>query len=481
MLTIAPTRCHRPGRVWLVVALAVLGAAMAGPVHAADRIYWGDSSEDVISFANADGSGAGGDLATPGATMNCPWGTAIDLAAGRIYWTGCGGVSKISFASLDGTGGGDLNTTGATVNDPTGVTIDPGTGRLYWANRAGTTIGSFSGADGSAANLDTTGATIMAPSGVALDLATGRLYWGNGERDIPNPSNTIAFANVDGTGGATLDTTGAPVSDPSGVAIDAAARRIYWTNYGNDTIGFAALGGGSGGQLVTTGAMVSGPLGAAIDADAGLIYWGNYNGGKVSWARLDGTGGGNLDLTGATIPTSPSFPALVRSPGAASPPAVAGATEPGSVLTCAGATWLPDDIGAFLYRVPATVTYQWSRDGADVAGATASTYAALVAGEYRCTVTASNLAGDAAQASAPHTVVAPPEPPTACVVPNVVGQMQSMALATLEASGCSAGKVKRRRVSPDRADVVLAQRPKVGKTLALGAKVKLIVGRARRT
>lgn len=477
MLAIAPASRRHPGRVRLVAALVALGAAMAGPAPAADRIYWGDSAEDVISFANADGSGAGGDLATPGATLSCPWGTAIDLAAGRIYWTGCGGASIISFASLDGTGGGDLATTGATVTDPTGITIDPGTGRLYWANRGGTTIGSFSLTEGVGADLPTTGATVMGPSGPALDPASGRLYWGNGIG-----SNTIAFANVDGTGGGTLDTTGAPVNDPSGVVIDAAAGRVYWTNYGNDTIGFAALAGGSGGQLVTTGAQVSGPLGAAIDVEAGLIYWANYNGGKVSWARLDGTGGGDLDLTGASIPTSPSFVALVRSPAGASAPAVTGGTDPGAVLTCAGASWAPDDVGAFLYRVPARVAYQWSRDGAAVAGATASTYAALVAGEYRCTVTASNVAGDTAQTSAPHTVVAPPEPPpppTACVVPNLVGQTQTTAIATLEASGCSAGKVKRRRVSPDRVDLVLKQRPKAGKTLSLGARVKLFVGRAR--
>ncbi len=462
---------RRTSRAALLIALA-----MAGAVHAADRIYWGDSSEDVISFANLDGSGDGSDVATPGATMSCPWGTAIDLPANRLYWTGCAGASTVSFASLDGSGGGDLHFTGATVNDPTGVAVDPATGNLYWANRAATAIGSYSGADGSAADVVTTGATVAAPSGVAFDPASGRLYWANGA-----PANSIAWANVDGSGGETLDTTGAPVSDPSGVAIDAAGGRVYWTNYGNSTIGFAALDGGSGGELVTTGAQLSGPVGLAIDADAGLVYWGNYVGSQVSWARLDGTGGGDLDLTGATIPTSPSFPVLVRRPAATAAPAVTGAAEPGAVLTCAGDAWAPDDVGAFLYRVPTRITYQWARDGSDVAGGTASTYTATIAGAYHCTVTASNLAGVTAQTSAPHHVVAPPTPPTACVIPNVVGQTQSTAIATLAASGCTAGKVKRRRAKPEKADVVLAQRPKAGTTLDLGAKVKLVVGRSRRS
>lgn len=461
----------------LAAAALLLAVVTTGPLQAADRIYWGDSAEDVVSFANADGSGAGGDVATPGATMYCPWGTAIDLAAGSLYWTRCG-AGGLSFAALDGSGGGNLDTTGATMTDPTGVTLDPGTGLLYWANRGGTTIGTFALGDGAAADLVTTGATVASPSGVALDVASGRLFWGNG-----GGSNTIAWAKIDGSGGGTLDTTGAPVDDPSGVAIDAAAGRVYWTNYGGDSIGFASLDGGGGGQLVTTGAQVEGPLGVAIDVESGRIYWGNYNGGRVSFAQLDGSGGGDLDTTGATPPVSPSFPVLVRRPGAVAAPTVSGAGEPGALLTCAGASWAPDDVGAFLYRVPQAVSYRWSRDGVEVPGATASSYVAFAAGEYRCTVTATNLAGDTAQTSAPHAVVAPPTPPappTACVVPSVVGLAEDAAIAQLEANGCVAGKVKRRRVSPERADLVVAQRPKAGKTLALGAKVKLVVGRTRR-
>jgi hypothetical protein len=398
-------------------AAALVLAATADRLPAADRLFWGDSSLDIMSFANADGSGEGGDVVAPGATMACTWGTAIDPAAGRIYWTGCG-ARGISFANLDGSGGGTLDVTGATVDDPSGLTIHPVTRVLYWANRGGTTIGTFGLRDGVGADLVTTGATVAAPSGVALDVAGGRVLWGNG-----NPSHTIAWAKLDGSGGGVLDTTGAPVDDPSGVAIDAAAGRVYWTNYAGNSIGYASLGGGGGGELVAPGATVSGPVGAAIDAAAGVIYWANYNGGRLSSARLDGTGGGDLETTGATVPAEPSYPALLTRPVAVGAPVVAGGGEPDAVLTCAGVNWASDDVGAFCYRAPQTVRYRWTRDGTDVPGATASTYAAFAPGEYRCVVTAENFAGETSRTSAPHVVAAPPTPdaPTACAVPSVVG------------------------------------------------------------
>src|SRR5438552_14265793 len=56
-------------------------------------------------------------------------------AANRVYWGGYGASTpRISFANLNGSGGGDLNTTGATVDEPFGIAIDLATGRILWAN-----------------------------------------------------------------------------------------------------------------------------------------------------------------------------------------------------------------------------------------------------------------------------------------------------------------------------------------------------------
>ena len=67
--------------------------------------------------------------------------------------------------------------------------------------------------------------------------------------------STISYANLDGSGGDDLDTTGATVSGPYGVAIDPAAGRIYWANGDQHTISYAKLdGSGGGGDLNISGA-----------------------------------------------------------------------------------------------------------------------------------------------------------------------------------------------------------------------------------
>jgi hypothetical protein len=136
------------------------------------------------------------------------------------------------------------------------------------------------------------------------------------------------------------------------------------------------------------------------------MWWANLGSARISWAALDGSGGGGeLDTTGATS-SQPRFLALLQTPRADAVPAVGGEPALGSVLSCSS-SWLPDVPDGFLYRAPLALAYQWSRDGADVAGATDSVYTAFAAGAYRCRVTASNRAGATSLASAPRTVTAP--------------------------------------------------------------------------
>ena len=77
------------------------------------------------------------------------------------------------------------------------------------------------------------------------------------------------------------------------------------------------------------------------------------------------------------------------------------------MLTCSQGAWAPDLLGAFLYRAPQSFAYQWSRNGAEIGGATDPSYTAYVPGDYRCRVTATNEAGSTSQTSDTHTVPAP--------------------------------------------------------------------------
>jgi len=134
--------------------------------------------------------------------------------------------------------------------------------------------------------------------------AAETFYWSN------YGSNSLAFANLDGSGGGGFDSAGQEVVGSEGLAIDSASGRLYWANFtnGSDTgaIRYAGLGGGDGGQLNTGGANVDEPAGVAIDPTTRTIYWTNYGGGDedngtISWARLDGSGAGDLNAAGATV------------------------------------------------------------------------------------------------------------------------------------------------------------------------------------
>jgi hypothetical protein len=395
----------------LVAALATSLAAFATPVRAANQIYWGNygATTATMSFANLDGSGGGGVLNTAGATVSEPFGVAIDAAGGRIYWANDSG-NAISVANLDGSGGAhDLNTTGATPpHNPEGVAIDPAAGKIYWANNGASPKISFANMDGSGGggDLNTTGATVSSPDGVALDIAGGRIYWSNS-----GPPQGISFARLDGSGGGNLATLPATVSGPVGVALDLTTRKIYWTNNAGNKISFANLDGSGGGDLNTSPVTVSSPEGLAVDPIGGRAYWANYGANKISFANLDGSGGGGDLSTGGGTMDGPALPALLYTPTAAGAPVITGEAAPGSVLSCSPGSWAADLLGSFLYRAPRSVAYQWTLNGTDIAGASTNSYTAFAAGDYRCTVTASNQAGSTAQTSAAHTVVSPPVMP----------------------------------------------------------------------
>jgi hypothetical protein len=322
------------------------------------RIDWSNQVNHTISYANLDGSGGGGQLNITGTTPNKPHGLGLDPAAGKIYWPN-GDNNTVSYANLNGSGGGQLDVTGATPSDPYGAAIDPEGGKIYWADRLTATI-SYANLDGSGGGgeLDISGTTSEDIHGVAIDRPGGRIYWANFHPS--DHSTTISFANLDGSGG--------------------------------------------GGDLNLGGSTPSGSVGLAIDHEANKIYLGNLGNGTISYVNLDGSGGGGqLNLSGAT-PSDPRFLALLRAPSAGGAPQIAGGSSAGSRLTCSQGDWAPDLLGAYLYRAPQSLGYQWSRDGAEIGGATYASYTAAVPGDYRCRVTATNLAGSTSQTSGPHTV-----------------------------------------------------------------------------
>jgi hypothetical protein len=383
-------------RLRIVTAFAATLAALAAPgvAQGADRIYWANfGAPERISFANLDGSG-GVNLNTAGALVKIPIGLDLDPAAGRAYWTNESAPGGISYANLDGSGAaGNLNTGAASVKGASGAAIDPVARRIYWGSIGDGTIG-WANLDGSGGgNLNTGTANTTAPYGLEVDPVGRRVYWTNTIK-----SGVISWANLDGSGGGDLPITGsATLEYPFGLAID--GQRIYWANaIVSGKISSANLDGSGSADLNTIGATVSEPYGVAVDSDRHRVYWANSSGGLAS-ADANGLGGSNLPIAGGFASGALNFPNLLEAPAGAAPPAVSGSAKPGSELGCTQGFWKLDVGSASLYRAPTAYAYQWSRNDTPLAGATSATLTAQDVGEYRCTVTASNAAGSASQAS----------------------------------------------------------------------------------
>ncbi len=83
---------------------------------------------------------------------------------------------------------------------------------------------------------------------------------------------------------------------------------------------------------------------------------------------------------------------MLKKPVNTGRPNISGGAKTGKELTCENGTWAPDLLGAFLYRAPASFGgYQWQRNGSPIA--TGPTFTPSLAGDYTCTLTATNQAG----------------------------------------------------------------------------------------
>ena len=159
---------------------------------------------------------------------------------------------------------------------------------LYWGNESGAVrFGPLGGGSGS---------TLVAegsPCGVAIDAAAGKIYWANWFQ------GTIRRANLDGSDSMSLEAplyTASGGNNLCGVAVDPPNGRIYWANFTGSIWG-ADLDNVSGTAVaLVTGEGANGPSGVAVDPVDGKLYWTNQfpstTTGQVRRSDLDG---GNVE------------------------------------------------------------------------------------------------------------------------------------------------------------------------------------------
>lgn len=168
---------------------------------------------------------------------------------------------------------------------------------VYWDNYGGSPDSvSFANIDGTGGGTLNTGSQVVNnPEGMAYDTVTNRLFVASAS------GNQLLAINLDGSGASPFTAPGAPIETPEGVAVDPATGTIYWENTkGEGSIAWAKLDGSAGGVLSTAGVTLSSPCcRIALDPAAGRIYF--VNGSKLAYVNVNNTGGGELSLTGSTL------------------------------------------------------------------------------------------------------------------------------------------------------------------------------------
>jgi DNA-binding beta-propeller fold protein YncE len=166
--------------------------------------------------------------------------------------------------------------------------------RMYW-----TDLGTVTG-DGKIQRANLDGSTIqdlvttglILPSGIALDVAGGKMYWTN--TAVPTTANSkIQRANLDGSNVEDLvnNLVTTVLTGPMGIALDVAGGKMYWTDQeiwaADGRIQRADLDGSNIEDLVSTG--LTGPSGIALDVAGGKMYWTDAKAAKIQRADLDGS------------------------------------------------------------------------------------------------------------------------------------------------------------------------------------------------
>jgi DNA-binding beta-propeller fold protein YncE len=198
------------------------------------KMYWANRDRDIMR-ANLDGSSV--EVLLEG--LPSPYGLALDLAGQRVFWTNQLGNPRVQSATLGG----------KEVRD-----LVPGKAQFMM--------------------------------GIAVDAVNEALYWMDGYY-----GGSVVRAFLDGGSPKPIATT---VGIATGVAVDPAGGKIYWTEYGNgphdDAVRRANLDGSNVETLFDATHGLQTPERITVDSWAGKIYWADLHAGRVLRSNLDGTG-----------------------------------------------------------------------------------------------------------------------------------------------------------------------------------------------
>ena len=204
---------------------------------------------------------------------------ALDVTAGKMYWTTYSAGKKIQRSNLDGSNIEDIITE---LGEPLAIALDVAKQKIYWTESHPSKI-CRANFDGS--NVEVLISGLNTPKGIALDITAGKIYWTNWGPDL------IQRANLDGSN---VEVLIRGLYHPIGIALDVANGKMYWVDTGSDNANDTGKGKVQRAELNGSNVedLVSGldyPSGIALDIANGKMYWTDWSAGIIQRAGLDGS------------------------------------------------------------------------------------------------------------------------------------------------------------------------------------------------
>jgi hypothetical protein len=314
------------GNVSLTALLILLSAAivpLAAPSASAEThgayVYWTEADNadtGIWGVYRASANGANPQRIVPTPARR-PLYLALDLGAGKIYWTETG--SSIYRANLDGS---SVELVTDAPFNPMGIGLDPAGGKVYWAQMAPAKIRRANLDGSSVEDLVTTG--LGTPRAMAVDAGAGKIYWSDDD------AMNISRANLDGSN---VEEVVADAGNISSLVLDPAGGWMYWPGSGG--IVRAHLDG-SGREVVLANTYAAG---LALDPGTERLYWLPFSPRTIMRGNLDGSNTDTI-VEGLTTPWSLAVdPGNAPSDGGAPDTSITSGPTGGVVVHGAGATF----------------------------------------------------------------------------------------------------------------------------------------------
>jgi len=255
---------------FLHVSIVIVLIALTNVSVASDKIYW--TADGNIQRSDLDGMA----LENIITGLSQPEDVAVDLEAGKIYWTDLATL-KIQRANIDGSSIENI----VTDVESFSIAIDADAGNIYWTDYSEDKV--------QRANLNGSGVELLydgvnQAAAIVLDIYHGRMYW------VDDLAGTIKRANLDGS---MVEDVVTGIFAPKGIAVDNCAGKIYWAEGLLDSSIYSAdIDGTNAVKLVSTYA-----LDIALDLFDGKIIWTNDLLDKIQRCDLDGANLEDITLT----------------------------------------------------------------------------------------------------------------------------------------------------------------------------------------